>query len=237
MTASRPDLAVLPLQDMDLCFGPASSPLEALLTSAEQAWFRAFRIPKRRREWLGGRLAAKQLIAERHGLLPLTRFHRIETVSTPDSARGKPRYWVDGQPGAFDLSISHSRGVAVAALAQKTGEQVGVDVEGVEARSPGLQRLALTHEEQHRLAACTGEHRWQTLASIWVLKEALCKALGSSLFRLMSSVSVHLGEDGQLSQFVPVANPPDGFAALGRSRAELFDLGGLTGAWVVLHRS
>ena len=137
--------------------GQALSPREAEV-------YAAFRIEKRRREWLGGRLAAKALLAAAGGLRP------CDYEITPD------RY---GRPscGGELLSISHSGGWALAA--HKPGcIFLGADVEVIEPRHPAWYRDYFYPEE---LKAGPGGPDPSAATRAWSVKEALLKALGLGL--------------------------------------------------------
>ena len=72
------------------------------------------------------------------------------------------------------FSLSHSGGLALCAL---SGSPVGVDVELVRPRRPGLPAYALSETE---LAAFDGS--WEDFDRIWTLKEAWCKREDSPLY-------------------------------------------------------
>jgi phosphopantetheinyl transferase len=71
--------------------------------------------------------------------------------------------------------------VAVAALARSVGQRIGVDLEEVARRGESFELQALSPQERAYLAPIRGEARWRATTSIWVLKEALSKALGLGL--------------------------------------------------------
>lgn len=134
--------------------GGALSPAEALRHSA-------FRMEKRRSEWLAGRLAAKTLLAE---------------TGTPGELSaleiGMDRL---GRPacGGNLLSISHSNGWAMAAF--KPGSAfLGADLEKVEERHPAWYRDYF-HPSELPAPDPSAATR------LWTIKEALMKALGLGL--------------------------------------------------------
>jgi phosphopantetheinyl transferase len=156
--------------------------LERWLTSRELEIYRGFTVPKRRREWLAGRIAAKEVIGRRHGLVGDDRFRAIEIVSRrAGPERGRPVYRVGGELGRFDLSISHSGDIGAVALAPEPGQRVGIDVERVEPRPPGFEPLALGAVERERLEGLEADPRWRMITQMWALKEALTKAVGTGL--------------------------------------------------------
>lgn len=87
------------------------------------------------------------------------------------SPRGKPLF--AGLDGRW-FSLSHSGGLALCALSDRP---VGVDVELVRPRRPGLPAYALSEAE---LAAFDGN--WEDFYRLWTLKESWCKREDSPLF-------------------------------------------------------
>lgn len=81
------------------------------------------------------------------------------------SSRGKP-YFPD-RPGCW-FSLSHSGGLALCALSDNG--PVGVDIEVVRTRRPGLFDCVLSSAER---AAFDGT--WEDFYRIWTLKESWCK--------------------------------------------------------------
>jgi 4'-phosphopantetheinyl transferase len=163
------------------------------LTEDERARYARFEVPKRRRDWLAGRIVAKELVRRRHGLAGDDALRTI-AIEAPDAGvhRGKPSYRVAGAPGPFDLSISHCRDYAVAALADAHGERIGIDIELVEPRDESFDEHALTGEERDALAQLDGNARALAVTQRWVLKEALAKALGIGMQLDFRRVTVEL---------------------------------------------
>ncbi|MEB3328767.1 MAG: 4'-phosphopantetheinyl transferase superfamily protein [Candidatus Sericytochromatia bacterium] len=143
---------------------------EAVLTAAEAERLRELRVEKRRRDWLLGRLAAKQAAAGLLGPRPLA---GLQVEVTPG---GAPRlhHAESGAPGPA-ISISHSGGCA-AALASH--EPVGVDLEALQPMPAGAARYYLSEVERAWLA----ERPWGPHSELiaWALKEAAYKALGGA---------------------------------------------------------
>lgn len=150
------------------------------LSAAErQRWYAFSATGKRRQEWLLGRIAAKDTVRQWAwqtfglALAPVD----ISIVAT---TAGKPT--IDCAPLAQvtalpDISISHSQGYTVAALAPP-GTQIGVD----------LQRLTQIHADDLLVAAFDpSEQPWlqvggaEAVVSLWCAKEAAAKALGHGL--------------------------------------------------------
>jgi 4'-phosphopantetheinyl transferase len=130
------------------------------LSVREAAQYSVFRLEKRRKEWLAGRLAAKALLAAEHGK-PQAGFEIV-----PDRL-GRPSC------GADLISITHSGGWAAAAL--KPGSAfLGIDLEMIEERHPAWYRDYF-HPEELPVADPSQATR------VWTIKEALLKALGLGL--------------------------------------------------------
>jgi len=150
------------------------------LSPSEAAAYAAFRIEKRRKEWLAGRLAAKFLLAETDGIYPCAAeraagiYPRAAGTKSPDAyeighdAFGRPSC------GGRLLSISHSNGWALAALKPGENSFLGADLEITEPRHPAWYRDYFNKSE-------LPEPEPSAATRIWTIKEALMKALGLGL--------------------------------------------------------
>lgn len=171
--------------------------LDHWLAPRERATLARLSVPKRRREWLAGRVAAKELVRRRHRIAGEDALQRIEIVVQREGPnRGKPSYRIDESPGPFDLSISHSGDRAVAALASSPQEQIGIDIEQIEARGESFEALALSTAERTLVSRLAGEDRAVAVTQRWALKEALSKALGAGLRLRFERVTVHIATGG-----------------------------------------
>ena len=142
------------------------------LTPAEQETWACFRLPRRRLEWLGGRIAAK-----------------YAAMAVVGADRGHPR-WQGWQVGALDggrpvlvagatplaeISISHSHGMAVALAATRP---CGIDIElPREAVLRVRSRFCSAPEEERLAATLAGVDAEMRLTLLWAAKEAVRKAL------------------------------------------------------------
>jgi phosphopantetheinyl transferase len=231
-----PELLVLSIEDVSACIGDIATSDELLalwLTAAELRTYETLRLPKRRREWLAGRVAAKEVVRRRYGLAGGGGLGAVEIVTEP---RGRPSYRLGMRPARFGLSISHVEPVAVAALARHPGEAIGVDVERVEARGPGFESLLLSPREKTALEGVTGTERSRRVTQIWAVKEAVSKALGIGLRLPLPRVESGLF-GSRAARASTVAVPPD-IAPLASPEATtlrvgLFDVGSLVAAWAV----
>ena len=141
------------------------------LSTREAEHADAFRFPKRRAEWVLGRLAAKRalaaLLAAEEGELA-----ELEIRSHPD---GFPLPFRRGAPLPVTLSLSHRAGVALAAVRPDCGA-LGCDVELVERRSEAFVRDYLDADERARVEARHADRDW-LVPLLWSAKESALKAL------------------------------------------------------------
>ena len=134
--------------------------------------------------WLG-RGGAHGLLAEllksEYGLSPL-----------PETAReksGKPFF-----PGrrALHFNLSHSGPLALCGVG---GAPLGVDLEVLRPRREGLARYALSAAEYAWFQQQGGD--WGVFYTLWTLKEARVKCVGSGLRQLARTIAVPLRLPGQ----------------------------------------
>ena len=102
---------------------PGGIRLPDALSPSEAQRYAAFRLEKRRKEWLAGRLAAKLLLAEVDGT------EKLDAYEIGSDALGRPSC------GGRLLSISHSNGWAMAALKPKGSSFLGADLEKTEPKT------------------------------------------------------------------------------------------------------
>ncbi len=145
---------------------------EHLLSDAEQEFFQQLRHPKRRREWLGGRIAAKAALLNLPEDAAFAAQARRLTI-LPD-AQGRPK--VSGGADSLTLSITHS-GRYAAALAAP-GRHCGIDLQIISAKLPLLTKYFAAAAELELLAGQPdiGEEA-AALTMLWAVKEAVKKSL------------------------------------------------------------
>jgi len=141
-----------------------------LLTAGEKVSYHAFKIDKRRYEWLAGRLGVKLLVCDVYGVEP------NEVDVQPNWTR-KPFARVNGEFIDACISITHSGDLAVCGLVK--GGKLGLDVEHVEERNPGMLEEAFSDNERKALGP--GLIDWWEVTHHWTRKEAVAKALGIGL--------------------------------------------------------
>lgn len=162
---------------------------------AERARLGAFRVAKRRDDWLLGRVAAKRVVAAAlraawPGPWP---FPSIEIASEPGGrpcARLAPEAEPTGGVAPGELlplcvSISHAEGRALcAAVAGAPGSArslLGVDLCAVEPRSEAFVDTFFTRDEQRFVRRAPARERDARACLVWSAKEAVLKAAGLGL--------------------------------------------------------
>jgi len=149
------------------------------LTPAEQATFSGFTFPKRRWEWLGGRLAAKAAALAWAGLpLSAAALAEWQVSSAPDGRPGLRRASTIHADPALELSISHSHGVAAALVVAE--RPCGLDLQKVTDTVIRAQERFCTEAEASVLRGGVGQDSREKvrLTLLWAAKEALRKGRG-----------------------------------------------------------
>jgi phosphopantetheinyl transferase len=193
---SRPFPAPAPLHDRVRCsvLEPPAGALDAgegagweslallALDTSEQAAWRAIGGPKRRGEWLLGRIAAKDAV----------RIHLMETRGlriAPREIRIGADGWGRPAPSgdvlaahgvALSVSLSHTDGIAMA-LAAEPPCGAGIDVERLGRRRGDYAEAAFTPAEIALIDADGPARRAERGLRLWCSKEAVAKALGRGL--------------------------------------------------------
>lgn len=190
-------LAALPLQLLAELAAPpgVGAALSGLLTEAEKRRFCGLKLPRRRQEWLGGRLAAKFALMQ----LAATKALVPEQIGIVNDCHGQPLAQAADQicRPMPRLSLSHSGGLAVAVAAYAA---CGLDVQE---RSPRLVRVQerFADAEEQALGAGTDALSWLTL--LWAAKEAVKKRVYASQPTFMERIRVTALE-GSLAAGAPV---------------------------------
>jgi 4'-phosphopantetheinyl transferase len=157
-------------------------PLKHFLSPRERALLDERVPPQRQPEWLRGRHVCKQVVRELLGPECLAR--QAEVVSGP---QGVPQLHLPEGFGPLELSLSHARALSVAAVT--ASGRVGVDVEPMAPVEERLWHFFLTPAERTRC-----EQDPELALRLWVLKEALYKALRPRQHVPLRSLVPELGE-------------------------------------------
>lgn len=155
--------------------------LKDLLSPGELLIFQKLKSEERRRDWLAGRLAAKELLSahlQSSGCpVPLG---QIELYH-----RGGPCFRLLGDISyshQLNISIAHSHGYGLCGLAQtKIDGYIGVDLEKIRPIRRAVQRRFLTRAEMERIKQQFAGVESEGAVLFWALKEAAFKALHHSL--------------------------------------------------------
>ncbi len=168
----------------------------------EEDWFgpdeillvSGMRFAKRRADWRLGRWTAKQAVAAclNLGGYPAD-LAAIEVLPAPS---GAPQAWFQKQLAPWVISISHSSGRAICAVAP-SGAGLGCDLELIETRSENFVSDYFTPEEQAAISRVSPNERAQLVTLLWSAKESALKMLGVGLRVDTRLVAVNLVEDSQ----------------------------------------
>lgn len=145
--------------------------LANLLSAAEHARADRFGTPELRDRYVTGRATLRTLLGRHLGVPP-------EAVTIERGRRGRP--FAPMAP-AVDFNISHTRDVALIAIA--TDVRIGVDIEHGERtlNVSGVSRKFMSPGEQEALGALAEDARRRRLLRLWTCKEAMSKATGDAL--------------------------------------------------------
>jgi 4'-phosphopantetheinyl transferase len=148
------------------------------LAACEQERLAGMRFPKRRADWRLGRWTAKHAVA---AYLKLDCSpSALAALEIRPAASGAPQVFIEDQPAAVSISISHRGDVAACAIAP-SGTMLGCDLELIEPRSDAFMGDYLTLEEQHRVTQTPAADRSRVANLLWSAKECALKALGMGL--------------------------------------------------------
>ncbi|MCI5142458.1 MAG: 4'-phosphopantetheinyl transferase superfamily protein [Candidatus Electrothrix sp. ATG1] len=158
----------------------ATSLLQCVLSPAEQGYFQRFQYMKRKKEWLGGRIAAKA------AMLTFSRAsdnQKLNSITILPNKHGRPiaekvPACLSAQGSELIISLSHSDcfAVGLARLTRK-GASCGVDLQKISTKLAGLTSHFATDEELQLLAKQADCDEDIRLTMLWTAKEALKKAL------------------------------------------------------------
>ena len=167
-------LVLLPLTELE------QEQAVSCLTPAELKRFAQFTYPKRKLEWLGGRMAAKYAAMSAATVQDIDAVPQWLALEVAAATDGRPFILAADNPGRVlpDISISHSHGLA-AAMAAVHG-RCGVDIQKVTPSVIKIQKKFAAPAEVdilHDLAGSGPEASQLTL--LWAAKEALKKAIGT----------------------------------------------------------
>jgi 4'-phosphopantetheinyl transferase len=163
------------------------------LSPAESARAERFGTDTLRTRWIAGRAALRMVLGQVLGI-------GAAAVPIHRGPRGRPEL-ADDRSG-IDFNVSHTRGVALIAIARDFGggTRVGVDIEHRD-REVGTDRLApkfLSPREQAALADLAPDLRRQRFLRYWTCKEAMSKATGDGIAAPFARLDVEISQPPRL---------------------------------------
>jgi 4'-phosphopantetheinyl transferase len=172
------------------------------LTSGELEVLASKTVLKRRADWRLGRWTAKQAL----------RAHHPERDSRPDyneieiraAADGAPEVFLRGGRAPVTLSLTHSHGVAMCAVAEP-GATIGCDAEYIEERSDALVTDYFAESERDIVCNTPPPQRPLVTTLIWSAKESVLKAMREGMRRDPRDVVIEFTPDelrGEWNAFV-----------------------------------
>lgn len=178
--------------------------IAAQLSPAERTRAARFGTEALRQRWMAGRGALRAVLGQTLGIDPAD----VAIIRGP---RGRPA--LAGNAARIDFNVSHTRGVALVAIARQgtAALRVGVDIEHRD-REVGADRLArkfLTAPEQATLSELPPDLRRQRFLRYWTCKEAMSKATGDGLIAPMRHLDVELAPTLRLRAGPPPYLPRD----------------------------
>ncbi|MET0682684.1 MAG: 4'-phosphopantetheinyl transferase superfamily protein [Casimicrobiaceae bacterium] len=178
--------------------------IAALLSPAELARAARFGTTALRERWIAGRGALRVVLGRTLGI-------DAADVALRRGVRGRPELADD--LARVDFNVSHTRGVALVAIARDLPRRtrVGVDIEHRD-REVGADQLArkfLTPGEQATLADLPPALGRQRFLRYWTCKEAMSKATGDGLIAPFRQLDVDLANPPRLRAGPPPYLPGD----------------------------
>lgn len=152
--------------------------LNEQLSFEEKKRFHSFAHPKRRLEWLAGRIVAKAATR----MCFVTDIFPAPAINIQNLSNVSPRVIIEGVDSSVSIpfiSISHSKDMAVAIAAQHSG--IGIDVQEVTGSIIEIAEEFSQLKERKLINNCVELNQSCALTIIWVIKEASRKAVGPDL--------------------------------------------------------
>lgn len=185
--------------------------LDYVFHNSERQEFLSLTNLQRKREWFCGRIAAKEavrrLMLETHNM-QICSADVIIAVNEQGQrfATGK---WIDETGAQPFISISHKNGhsIAIAAYHQNG---IGIDLEVIEPKEEGFEKLAFLPEEIAELEKAKGPAKEKRMIEFWSAKESVGKAIGSGLSANPRSLKAKLLDESKSETRIAVSSDKEG---------------------------
>jgi phosphopantetheine--protein transferase-like protein len=162
------------------------------LSEWEFDYLNRLKVPKRKADFISGRLAGKEAV------LNYYREHGLEDIPEPGEINirrtetGEPEILLGGIRSGLMVSITHSGNIALSLVCGRDEFRgVGIDAEKIEERDGSFIRIAFSDNEIKQLE--TGENGSfdkEKITLFWTLKEAVLKSIGSGLNLNLKDISI-----------------------------------------------
>ncbi len=163
----------------------------------EREHAKTLRFPKRLQDWKLGRWTAKLAVGRYLAAAS-------ESLEIRTSRDGAPEAYVAGEPAPVSLSISHSGGVALAAVGEP-GLALGCDLELIDVRTVEFVLDYFTEAEASMALAAAPDRQPLLCTLVWSAKESALKSLREGLRRDTRSVSVSVAGPGDGRDWAPLS--------------------------------
>lgn len=171
------------------------------LSPRERERVNTFGARSRREEFVAGRAAARHLLAAALDVDPPA----VPLIVADDGAvdvGGREGRSTATRGGEWLLSITHCGPHAVAGIAP---HPVGLDLEAIVERDPGLERFLMHPDDRGLLEALPYDHS-ASLVLVWTLKEAVLKARRSGFRTSPKKLRLSIHPVGEKNEEIAVQN-------------------------------
>jgi len=178
--ATAPDISVIEESLLPSDEGTLSWCADYLLAPRENQIYETLPNLRRRRDWLLGRIAAKDAVRRKLSAsedMSVT-YADIEIHNGPEGAPFVYSANLAEAQRDWKISITHKDGIAYAFATDRADVQgVGIDLEMQVEREAGFEDLAFAKSELESLENAQGGKNGRTIAAAWAAKEAAAKAI------------------------------------------------------------
>lgn len=180
------EFAIVDMRQMMREIHGNSGNIMSMLSPKERIIFEGFSMPKKRVQWLSGRITAKTILLKMENLIEADLW-RIDVLSREDGAPYILQY------PDFSLSITHSFPYCIAAISK---QKIGIDLEKVVPLRRSLVEMYFHSCEILELDRVKeGEEVDRQAIAYWTRKEAVSKLIGLGMkigFKNLNTVEARM---------------------------------------------